>query len=109
MFKGNEEAEAGNTKTGCCLSRNFFLLVSTTASDHSTTLVYEVHTCPDHLLCLLSTEHAQTTFESRAVRKAAPGHAIIMSVIISNQYNNNQYFIELFTEVGGGGLPPLQR
>lgn len=48
MFKGNEEAEAGNTNRQLVvLSRKKkpFLLVNAITSDLSTTLVYKVHTC----------------------------------------------------------------
>lgn len=46
MFKGNEEAEAGNTnRQVVVLSRKTFLLVNAITSDLSTTLVYKARTC----------------------------------------------------------------
>jgi len=46
VFKGTEEAEAGNTnRQVVVLSSKTFLLVNATTSDLSTTLVYQVHTC----------------------------------------------------------------
>lgn len=95
MFKGNEEAEAGNTNRLL-----FFWRIFPSCEYH--------YFWSQHYTCLWS---AYLSWPPPVPVKhwTCPNHLWARDCEKGCTWTpDNQYFIELFTEVGLGGLPPLQ-